>query len=39
MTEFPALVALFSGKKDKDEFTTDYDEEAFPPMLHNRNKE
>lgn len=39
MTEFPALVVLFKGKKDKEEFTTDYNADEFPPMLHNRNKD
>jgi len=39
MTEFPIIKTLFAGKKDKEEFTTDYNEKDFPPMLHNRNKD
>jgi FKBP-type peptidyl-prolyl cis-trans isomerase (trigger factor) len=39
MEEFPIVKTMFAGKKDKEEFTTDYNEKDFPPMLHNRNKD
>lgn len=36
--EFPVIQEYFSWKKDGDEVTVPYNEEALPPMFHNRSK-
>lgn len=37
--EFPSVKSMFMGKKNNEEFQTDYVQEDLPPMFHNRNKD